>query len=90
MNESIVLTVINDALWLIVVAGWLLLISIGLEADKPLSGGIPGHHSGHDQPVSPTEGLGDRLGEMGVWLIFGLVALSLPLVLWWIFSVHGG
>ena len=89
MNESVILTVVNDALWLVVVAGWILLIGIGLEADKPLSGGIPGHYSAQDQQVSETEGLGDRLGEIGVWLVFGLVTLSLPVVLWWIFSIHG-
>ncbi|HMN28482.1 MAG TPA: hypothetical protein PKE45_10045 [Caldilineaceae bacterium] len=89
MNESTVFTVINDALWLIVVAGWLLLVGIGLEADKPLSGGIPGHHSGQE-PQLGERSLSDRLGEIGVWVLFSLVTLSLPLVLWWIFSVHGG
>ena len=84
MSSPILLTVINDGLWLLVLVGWVFLIGIGLEADKPLSGGLPGHAHA-EETSSTTESLGDRVGEIGAWVTFGLVVATLPLVLWWIF-----
>jgi hypothetical protein len=80
---------VNNGLWLLLTAGWVFLLTAGLEADKPLSGGIPGHvEPGEDQPGRP--GLADRVGEVGAWLIFGLAASSLPGILWWIWATHPG
>jgi len=80
--------VITDLLWLLVIAGWILLILGGLEADKPLSGGLPGHvnqREAHDESQwTALDRWGARLG----WTIFALAAASLPVILWWIFAVH--
>ena len=43
---------ITDGLWVLVVAGWIMLLLIGLEADRPMSGGLPGHHVLHDDHSS--------------------------------------
>ena len=77
----------TDALWFLVIVGWILLIVTGLEADKPLSGGIPGHVDLHD---SHTQGwtARDRLGAVAAWTLFGCAAASLPVLLWWIFVFH--
>jgi len=79
----------SDGLWFLVFVGWIVLIVVGLEADKPLSGGIPGHvdlsHLEHNAPEGPLGQLGARLG----WALFGAVSLSLPVILVWIFRVHG-
>jgi hypothetical protein len=88
MDTTIVDLIIRDALWLIIIAGWSFLILTGLEADKPLSGGIPGHADAAADREAPPEGFLGRLGELGAWVVFGLVSASLPLVLWWIFAVH--
>jgi hypothetical protein len=88
MNNELLDLIIRDLLWLLIIAGWLFLILTGLEADKPLSGGIPGHADAAKERLAPTETVWDRLGEQGAWLVFGLVTASLPLVLWWIFTVH--
>lgn len=85
--SAILDTIIRDAFWVLIIGGWLFLIVTGLEADKPLSGGLPGHAVPDERP--PTEeGFMGRLGEVGAWLVFGLATASLPLVLWWIFAVH--
>ena len=87
MNE-LAAVVVTDALWFLVIVGWIVLIVTGLEADKPLSGGIPGAVDAHDHSNhhwSP----GDRLGEIGGWLVFGLTSALLPVVRYWIFMVHG-
>ncbi len=73
--------VVTDLLWLLVIAGWLLLILGGLEADKPLSGGLPGHVSqGKAQDERQWTTL-DRWGARLGWIVFGLAAASLPVVL---------
>ena len=33
--------------------------------------------------------LRDRIGETGGWVVFGVVCALLPVVLYWIFAVHG-
>lgn len=81
--------IVTDMLWVLVIAGWVLLVITGLEADKPLSGGLPGHAALHDQHEQAHWGVRDRLGEIGGWLVFVGAAAALPLVLWWIFAVHG-
>jgi hypothetical protein len=74
----------------LIVAGWIVLIAVGLEPDKPLSGGIPGHvDPAQDQMEPPKEGLLGRIGEVAGWVVFGAISLTLPLILVWIFSVHG-
>ena len=80
---------ITDGLWVLVVAGWIMLLLIGLEADRPMSGGLPGHHVLHDDHGSHGEGVTAKLGEYGAWLVFGLTSLALPIILWWVFAVHG-
>jgi hypothetical protein len=86
--ESLPLDVmITDGLWFLVIVGWILLIVTGLEADKPLSGGIPGHVDLHDHHAEQWT-LRDRVGAVAAWTIFGLAAASLPVILWWIFTVH--
>lgn len=89
MNNSTIELFISDGLWLLIVAGWIFLLATGLEADKPLSGGIPGHVDPTEQGKVAVEGFWGRFGETSAWLTFGLMALSLPVVLWWIFMVHG-
>ena len=79
--------IITDVLWVIVFAGWILLIVTGLEADKPLSGGIPGHVDAHELHSTSRWSARDRLGEIGGWAVFGLVAALLPVILYWIFAV---
>lgn len=81
---------LSDVIWIIVIAGWIFLIAAGLEADKPLSGGIPGHVDHQEHLLAPPETLWDRLGIMGAWGIFGLASVGLVFVLWWIFAVHAG
>ncbi|MBK8050927.1 MAG: hypothetical protein IPK16_29810 [Anaerolineales bacterium] len=81
--------IITDILWVMVIAGWILLIVTGLEADKPLSGGIPGHVDLHDLHSKFAWARGDKIGEIGGWVIFAAVSALLPLILYWIFNVHG-
>ena len=78
----------QDLLFVLIAAGWAILILAGIEPDAPLSGGIPGHVdlSHHEAKTWTT---GDRVGELGSWLVFAAVCLSLPLILVWIFRVHG-
>lgn len=80
---------ISDGLWLIIVAGWAFLFATGLETDKPLSGGIPGHVEAHEEQASHQEGSWGRFGERSAWVVFCAAGLTLPIVLWWIFMVRG-
>jgi hypothetical protein len=41
--DILYMPIFRDALWLLIAAGWVLLLLTGLEADKPLSGGLPGY-----------------------------------------------
>ena len=81
--------ILTDLLWVLVIVGWVLLVITGLEADKPLSGGLPGHAALQDHHEPSHWGVRDRVGEIGGWLVFAAATASLPLVLWWIFAVHG-
>jgi hypothetical protein len=81
--------IITDVLWVLVIVGWVLLVLTGLEADKPLSGGIPGHVDMNELRHTHRWDRGDRIGEIGGWVEFGSVAATLPLILYWIFAVHG-
>jgi hypothetical protein len=80
---------ITDGLWVLVIAGWALLIVIGLEADKPLSGGIPGHADPHDSQVEHKWAGWDRIGEVAGWVCFAAISAALPLILYWVFTTHG-
>lgn len=80
--------IITDVLWFLVFVGWVLLIVAGLEADKPMSGGVPGHVDLHEAHHVHPWALRDRLGEIGGWVVFGAVCTFLPVVLYWIFAVH--
>jgi hypothetical protein len=81
-------TIVADFLWFLVFAGWVILIVVGLEADKPLSGGIPGHIDMHEQRQPHAWNLRDRIGEIGGWAVFAAVSALLPVILYWIFAVH--
>ncbi len=85
---NLLTTAITDLLWLSVIGGWILLLVIGLEADRPMSGGLPGHSVQDDSHAVHNEGALGKLGEYAAWVVFGLVILTLPVVLWWIFTVH--
>lgn len=89
MFEDVLPIILTDGLWLLIAAGWILLVVIGLEVDKPLSGGIPGHISAEDeQEVEVHEGFWGRIGEVGAWITFCAISLTLPLILYWILAVH--
>ncbi|MFN8495892.1 MAG: hypothetical protein U0350_50340 [Caldilineaceae bacterium] len=90
VDRSIIHNFINDGLWLLIIVGWIFLIAAGLEADKPMSGGIPGHAIAGEEHTDGPETWRGRLGRVGAWVVFGLASLALPVVLWWIFAVHGG
>lgn len=77
-----------DILWVLVVVGWIILIATGLEADKPLSGGLPGHVDYGEAHGEHHWNSVDRFGATAAWVCFGLAAACLPIVLWWIFRVH--
>jgi hypothetical protein len=80
--------VITDVLWFLVFVGWVILIVVGLEADKPLSGGIPGHVDLNERHLPQHWTMSDRIGEIGGWVVFAAVCALLPIVLYWIFAVH--
>ena len=81
--------IMSDGLWFLVFVGWIVLIVVGLEADKPLSGGIPGHIDMHEQRQAHAWNLRDKIGEIGGWAVFAGVSALLPVILYWIFAVHG-
>lgn len=89
LATSTIQMLISDSLWLIIVAGWLFLFATGLETDKPLSGGIPGHADPGEEQHNQHEGAWGRFGERSAWVLFSAIALTLPVVLWWILMVHG-
>lgn len=80
--------IITDALWFLVIVGWVVLILGGLETDKPLSGGLPGHINFAEAHDDKNLSALDKLGVRAAWIVFGAAALLLPFVLWWIFVVH--
>lgn len=88
MIQEFLNLVVRDGLWLLVVAGWIFLLMLGLEADRPMSGGLPGHTIAPDSHEKHAEGTMGKFGEVGAWLVFGAASLSLPFLLWWIFFIH--
>ncbi len=80
--------IVYDTLWFLVLVGWVVLIMTGLEADKPLSGGLPTHADTHADQDTTGWTANDRLGAAVAWVLFGLVAAGLPVILWWIFAYH--
>jgi hypothetical protein len=89
MLSQLLPTVLSNLLWLVIGVGWLLLVVLGLEVDKPLSGGIPGHISADEEQAQVfNEALWGRIGVIGGWVVFGLASLSLPIILYWIFNTH--
>lgn len=89
MFYSILSVVFTDGLWLLIAAGWIILITIGLEVDKPMSGGIPGHVNPDDEHAAVAqEGLWGRIGTVGSWITFSLIFAALPVVTYWILVVH--
>lgn len=89
MQEGVVQTLISNALVVLIVAGWVVLLAAGLEPDKPLSGGIPGHIDPSSRGTATKEGLLGRIGEVAAWVVFGTVSLSLVAVVLWILRAHG-
>ncbi len=87
--SSITNLIVSDFLFILIVVGWVVLVIAGIEPDKPLSGGLPGHVD-LSQHESQSEGRLGRLGEPLAWALFGVVSLSLPLILWWIFRTQSG
>jgi hypothetical protein len=79
---------INSGLWLLIIVGGIMLVIIGLEADKPLSGGLPGHANAQEEQAPELKGTWDRLGEVSAWVVFALAVASLPVLLWWIIAVR--
>jgi hypothetical protein len=86
--SPLVAVIIADILWFLVFVGWIILLVVGLETDKPLSGGIPGHVDLHEVRAKHQWSLGDKIGEIGGWVVFGTVCVLLPFILYWIFVVH--
>ncbi len=87
MNNDLQTLLITDFLFIVIVIGWIVLIVAGIEPDKPLSGGIPGHVD-LSHLESHHEGRFGRLGEPLAWTLFAAVSLSLPLILWWVFHAQ--
>jgi len=83
-------TIIYDGLWFLVIVGWITLIVVGLEADKPLSGGLPGHARYAEADDHSAWTSRDSLAVVVSWILFGITAALLPLILWWIFTHHAG
>lgn len=88
MNSAMIETLLRDVFWVVITGGWIFLLVTGLEADKPSSGGIPGHVTAGEDHLAEHEGLFGRMGEIAGWVVFGLTCAALPLILWWIFVVH--
>ena len=81
-------SVLSQALTVAIVVGWALLIGIGLEPDKPHSGGLPGRVDLHSSQPEEREDRFGRLGEIAGWALFAAFPLILVGVLVWILSVH--
>lgn len=80
---------ISEVLFVMIGAGWLILLGIGLEPDKPLSGGLPGHVTLTHKEDKVQEGLLGRLGEILGWMAFGIMSALLGVIMVWITRVHG-
>jgi hypothetical protein len=74
-----------EVLGWVIGAGWVIIVLMGIEADRPLSGGIPGHVDVTEGRVDPPEeGLAGRVGTVAGWVLFGAASLSLPFIVAWI------
>jgi hypothetical protein len=80
---------LTEVLWFLVLVGWIVLIMIGLEADKPLSGGLPGHVDFNEAHSEEHLTAADRFGSTAAMVLFTLTAFTLPVILYWIFTTHG-
>ena len=79
----------GNALWILVALGWIALLLLGLETDKPLSGNLPGHGEPRAMRWDNDWDAIDELGETLGWALFGAVAVVLFFVLYWVLSAHG-
>jgi hypothetical protein len=79
---------IGDVLWFGLAVAWIALLAVGLEADKPLSGDLPGHVDRRAARSAHAWDDGDRLGETAAWIAFGLVCAALPFLLYWVLTAH--
>jgi hypothetical protein len=85
----------GNLLWSVIGGAWLYVLVLGLEADKPLSGDLPG------TPPHPIEtqqynawndddwDAGDYTGETAAWTLFGAMGMLLFFLLYWMVSMHG-
>lgn len=89
MNAVQAQPILSQVLTYLVAVGWVLLILAGIEPDKPLSGGIPGHVEPGDMACPSRACLMDRIGEIGGWVLFGVATLALPVILAWVIASHG-
>ncbi len=80
---------VNEILTLAVAAGWLVLLVTGLEPDKPLSGGIPGHVEPDSDGEDAPESVLHRVGETVAWAALVAMALGAACVLAWILNIRG-
>lgn len=78
-----------NALWILVALGWIALLVLGVEADKPLSGTLPGHGEQRTLHGDDEWDAIDELGETVGWALFGAGAVTLFFVLYWVLSAHG-
>jgi len=73
------MNLIADGLTIIIAAGWLYLLLVGPEMDRALSGGIPGHHKDHSKEIETP----NTFMEKVCWVLFIVVMIALPLIVWW-------
>lgn len=88
MSGDFLSLLVADILFVAIVAGWIVLVVAGIEPDTPLSGGLPGHVD-LSHLESQHEGVWGKVGARLAWIGFVLVCLSLPVILVWIWRIHG-
>lgn len=83
-------TLIGYALWFLVAAAWMIVLRRGMDADKPLGSRLPGQGTGPSaRPARAWDDEDDALSDTAAWVLFGVVCVLLPLVLYWVFVSHG-
>ncbi len=85
---------LGSVLWLAIGGAWIYVLALGLEADKPLSGDLPGQAAPHakqqlDYWEDDDWNVGDRLGETSALALFGAMGMLLFFLLYWIITAHG-